>query len=79
MTPRCPELLAAMTTDPSSSHGLLWRKIVAADRRRVKAGIGCFVMLAIGTLPTLFSDPLQYLTGLFYCLLFSLIIAWLIF
>ncbi|MFZ5766526.1 MAG: hypothetical protein ACOY4H_13150 [Thermodesulfobacteriota bacterium] len=68
-----------MTTDPSSSNGLPWRKIIAADRRRARAGIGCFVMLAIGTLPTLFSNPLQYLAGLFYCLLFSLAIAWLIF
>jgi len=32
-------------------------------------------MLAVGTLPTLFSNPLEYLMGLGYCLLFSIGIA----
>ena len=30
-------------------------------------------MLAIGTLPTLFSNPLEYLIGLGFCLVFSLV------
>lgn len=37
--------------------------------------MGCFAILAIGTSPTLFSDPLEYLMGLGFCLFISVAIA----
>jgi len=33
----------------------------------VKMGRGIFFMLAIGTLPILFMNPLQYISALFIC------------
>ncbi|OKY74924.1 MAG: hypothetical protein BM485_10805 [Desulfobulbaceae bacterium DB1] len=57
----------------------MFKKAVKGDPRRLHAAIGCFAMLSIGTLPTLFSNPLQYFMGLVYCLIFSAAIAWLIF
>jgi len=49
------------------------------DKKQYKTALGCFAMLAVGTLPTLFSNPLEYLMGLGYCLLFSIGIAILLF
>lgn len=45
------------------------------DKKQFKTALGCFALLAIGTLPTLFANPLEYLMGLGYCLLFSIGIA----
>jgi len=45
------------------------------DRKQYKTALGCFALLAVGTLPTLFANPLEYLLGLGYCLLFSIGIA----
>ncbi|MFZ5771206.1 MAG: hypothetical protein ACOY4W_07240 [Thermodesulfobacteriota bacterium] len=45
------------------------------DSKQYRTAAGCFALLAIGTLPTLFSNPLEYLMGLGYCLLFSVGIA----
>ncbi|MBU4262118.1 MAG: hypothetical protein KKC76_09635 [Proteobacteria bacterium] len=45
------------------------------DKKQYKTALGCFALLAVGTLPTLFSNPLEYLMGLGYCLVFSIGIA----
>ena len=45
------------------------------DSKQYKTALGCFALLAVGTLPTLFANPLEYLLGLGYCLLFSIGIA----
>jgi hypothetical protein len=45
------------------------------DKKQYKTALGCFALLAVGTLPTLFSNPLEYLLGLGYCLVFSIGIA----
>lgn len=45
------------------------------DKKQFKTALGCFALLAVGTLPTLFSNPLEYLLGLGYCLVFSIGIA----
>jgi hypothetical protein len=49
------------------------------DKKQYKTALGFFVLLASGTLPTLFANPLEYLMGLGYCLLFSIGIAILLF
>jgi len=45
------------------------------DKKQYKTALGCFALLAVGTLPTLFTNPLEYLMGLGYCLVFSIGIA----
>jgi len=45
------------------------------DGKRFKTASACFLLLAIGTLPTFFSNPVEYFMGLGYCLLFSCGIA----
>ncbi|MFH1215619.1 MAG: hypothetical protein V1706_03855 [Pseudomonadota bacterium] len=65
-------------TGPDSLKNKL-KQSIRSDKRRLQAGIGCFAMLSIGTLPTLFTNPFQYIMGLVYCLIFSAAIAWLIF
>jgi hypothetical protein len=43
--------------------------------KRQKTALGCFILLALGTLPTLFANPVEYFMGLGFCLLFSVGIA----
>jgi hypothetical protein len=45
------------------------------DNRRYKTAAGCFALLAVGTLPTLFSNPAEYFMGLGFCLIFAIGIA----
>jgi hypothetical protein len=45
------------------------------DGKRCKTALGCFLLLAIGTIPTFFSNPVEYLLGLGWCLLFSIGLA----
>ena len=40
--------------------------------KHYKTAAGSFALLAVGTLPTLFSNPLEYLMGLGFCLLFAI-------
>jgi len=44
--------------------------------RMVRMGRGIFGMLAIGTLPILFMNPLQYLFGLLVCGIIGFGLAW---
>ncbi len=41
--------------------------LVKKNKEVVRVGRGIFIMLAIGTLPTLFSNPTQYIIGLVIC------------
>ncbi len=46
------------------------------DRKKVKRmGWGIFIMLAIGTLPVVFMNPIQYFCGLVVCCGLSFVLA----
>lgn len=59
----------------SASNKQMGKETRLRDRKQFKTAAGSFALLAIGTLPTLFTNPLEYLMGLGYCLLFSVGIA----
>ncbi|MCB2183374.1 MAG: hypothetical protein KQH63_15175 [Desulfobulbaceae bacterium] len=53
----------------------LMMRIILKLTKKQKTALGCFTMLAIGTGPTLFSNPLEYFLGLGFCLFASIAIA----